>query len=437
MKILLIDDLTAYVKGNEYVVHINDNKVLAENINELEGLKKENEHCFPLTSIEHEGQKYILKYSIEEGFKPIIRAKKYSNVLRLSILERILAINPLETFEDRVLLHPQNIFFKDLKNIKFMYRSNKLIPYSHNYTELEQYKLLVMSMLSEFPLEKFKINKNALLNKIKDSFLFKVDKVQSINELHSLINEKLNIDETKHFEDIEINKKANLQKKFMIRVINGAVILIILIIAVGVSKVSNNRVKEFYSNKIEMADNKANAYRDLSLGDYESGVNLLKKNGYTKSQIADVYLKFGQYDNAIKEDKNSTGNVIQKMYDMGQQKKILNLKEDNSYINTEKQIISYNYNYLLAGKELISDKGQLKRLALAFLEHGNIVDAEDVNSKLKDKSITKAINEKNAANKIKTLKDSMAKETDTNKKADIQKQIDSLTKQYLQKDSSK
>ena len=160
MKILLIDDLTAYSKGNEYVIHINDNKVLAENINELEGLKKDNKYCFPLTSVEHEGQKYILKYSTEEGYKPIIRAKNYSKVLRLSLLERILDINPLEKFEDKVLLHPQNIFFKDLKTIKFMYRSNKLIPYSHNYTELEQYKLISMSMLSEFSFEKFKINKN-------------------------------------------------------------------------------------------------------------------------------------------------------------------------------------------------------------------------------------------------------------------------------------
>ena len=180
-----------------------------------------------------------------------------------------------------------------------------------------------------------------------------------------------------------------------------------------------------------MADNKANAYRDLSLGDYESGVDLLKKIGYTKSDIADVYLKFGQYDNAIKEDKNSTGKVIKQMYKDKNEKKILDLKENSSYINTEKQIVNYNYNYLLAGKELISDKDQLKRLAFAFIAHNNVVDAEDVNSKLKDKNVTKAINEKNATNKVNELKDNMGKEPDPNKKADIQKQIDELTNKYL------
>ncbi|WP_278382031.1 type VII secretion protein EssB/YukC, partial [Clostridium tyrobutyricum] len=249
-------------------------------------LKKENKYCFKLSSIEHEGQKYILKYSIEEGYKPIIRAKTYSNVLRLSILERILAINPLEAFGDKVILHPQNIFFKDLKSIKFMYRSNKLIPYIHNYTDLEQYKLLVMSMISQYSLEKFKINKNSLLNKIKDNFLFKVDKAQSIEELHSIVNEKLNTDETQHFKDIETTKRLNTQKKTMSRILTGAVILIILIVVIGVSKVSNNKVKDVYSNKIEMADNKANAYKYLSLGEYQRGTNLLKKSGYTKSQIA-------------------------------------------------------------------------------------------------------------------------------------------------------
>lgn len=431
MKILLIDDLTAYSKGNEYVIHINDNKVLAENINELEGLKKDNKYCFPLTSIEHEGQKYILKYSTEEGYKPIIRAKNYSKVLRLSLLERILDINPLEKFEDKVLLHPQNIFFKDLKTIKFMYRSNKLIPYSHNYTELEQYKLISMSMLSEFSFEKFKINKNSLLNKVKDNFLFKIDKAQSIQELHEIITQKLNEDETKHFADIEIEKKVNSRKRTITLVASGAIVLIILVISLAVNKISTNRVKEAYSNKIELADNKANAYRDLSLGDYESGVDLLKKIGYTKSDIADVYLKFGQYDNAIKEDKNSTGKVIKQMYKDKKEKKILDLKENSSYINTEKQIVNYNYNYLLAGKELISDKDQLKRLAFAFIAHNNVVDAEDVNSKLKDKNVTKAINEKNATNKINELKDNMGKEPDPNKKADIQKQIDELTNKYL------
>ena len=313
MKILLIDDLTVYTKKNEYTVHINDSKVLAENVSELEVLKKENEYCFKLSSIEHEGQKYILKYSIEEGYKPIIRAKTYSNVLRLSILERILAINPLEAFGDKVILHPQNIFFKDLKSIKFMYRSNKLIPYIHNYTDLEQYKLLVMSMISQYSLEKFKINKNSLLNKIKDNFLFKVDKAQSIEELHSIVNEKLNTDETQHFKDIETTKKLNTQKKTMSRILTGAVVLIILIVVIGVSKVSNNKVKDVYSNKIEMADNKANAYKYLSLGEYQRGTNLLKKSGYTKSQIADVYLQFEQYDSAIKADPNSTSKVIKRM----------------------------------------------------------------------------------------------------------------------------
>ncbi|MBV4438437.1 hypothetical protein [Clostridium tyrobutyricum] len=437
MKILLIDDLTVYTKKNEYTVHIADNKVLAENISELEVLKKENEYCFPLVSVEHEGQKYILKYSIEEGYKPITRAKIYSNVLRLSILERILAINPLEAFEDKVILHPQNIFFKDLKSIKFMYRSNKLIPYIHNYTDLEQYKLLVMSMISQYSLEKFKINKNSLLNKIKDNFLFKVDKAQSIEELHSIVNEKLNTDETQHFKDIETTKKLNTQKKTMTRILTGAVILIILIVVIGVSKVSNNKVKDVYSNKIEMADNKANAYKYLSLGEYQRGTNLLKKSGYTKSQISDVYLEFEQYDSAIKADPNSTSEVIKRMYETGNQKKILDLKTNNSYINTEKQIVSYNYNYLLAGKQLISDNDQLERLALAFIAHGNIVDAEDVNSKLHSEDITTAINEKNATNKINSLKGSMSKETDSKKKAAIKKQIDDLTQQYLQKDSKK
>lgn len=275
-----------------------------------------------------------------------------------------------------------------------MYRSNKLIPYIHNYTDLEQYKLLVMSILSPFPLEKFKINKNILLDKVKDNFLFKVDKAQSIEELHSIVNEKLNTDETQHFKDIEINKKVNKQKKFMIGIINAAVILIILIITIGASKVSNNKVKEYYSNQIEMAENKANVYKEFSLGNYKTGNNLLKKSGYTKAQIADVYMQFGQYDSAIKADLNSTNKVIKKMYDMGQQKEILKLKSNNSYVNTEKQIVSYNYNYLLAGKELISDKDQLKRLALAFIAHNNVIDAVDVNSKLKDKDVTTAINKK-------------------------------------------
>ncbi len=109
----------------------------------------------------------------------------------------------------------------------------------------------------------------------------------------------------------------------MSRILTGAVILIILIVVIGVSKVSNNKVKDVYLNKIEMADNKANAYKYLSLGEYKRGTNLLKKSGYTKSQIADTYMEFGQYDSAIKADSNSTSKVIKRMYETGNQKKTI------------------------------------------------------------------------------------------------------------------
>lgn len=425
-----MEDLTIYTKGNEYTISIDENKVLAESEVELEILKKENEHCFSLNSIEHEGQKYILKYEIEEGYKPIVMSKKYSTVLRLSILEKILSINPLESFEDKVLLHPQNIFFKDLKTIKFMYRSNKFIPYIRNYTELEQYKLIVLSILSPYPFEKLKINKNSLLNKINDGFLFEVDKTRSIEELHKLVLDKLNADETKHFQDIEIKRKTNLRKKAATIVINGAVILIVLILAAGISKISNNKVEEVYSSQIEWANNKADAYRDLSLGDYKDGINLLRKSGYTKAQIADVYLQFNQYDNAINEDDSYAKKVVQQLYLQGKQKDILKLKTNNSYVNTEKQIVSYNYNYLLAGKQLITDKDQLKRLALAFIAHNNVVDAYDVNTRLKDKDVAAAITEKNLIGKVNELKTSISQETDTTKISQIQLQINDLTKQY-------
>ena len=191
MKITLMEDATLYInKNTQYKVELGNNIVLFENDSELEDLKKKSKYFFTLKKVTHENEKCILNYEIEEGYQSFFKAKKYSKVIRLSLLERVLELDPLSNLNEKVLLHPQNIYFKDLKTIKFLYRSNRFLPSVKNLAVIDQYKLLVLSILSKYSYEQFKIKKIELLEKEKNDFLNKIENANTITEIHELINNR-------------------------------------------------------------------------------------------------------------------------------------------------------------------------------------------------------------------------------------------------------
>ncbi|MBO3796452.1 type VII secretion protein EssB/YukC (plasmid) [Bacillus subtilis] len=435
MKIALMDDLTIYVKKDKhYSIEIDENKVLAESIHDLEELKEPDPYFFNLKSVEHENGKYTLNYIVEEEFKPLISAKKYNEVMRLSLLDRLLEINPLQNFEQPVFIHPQNIFFQDLRTLKFLYRSNKWLPYDETQP-LEQYKLLILSMLSQHSYEHFKLKKQELLQKEKNDFFYYINQARDVKELKALVSKEFYRSETKHFEDLEKNKKKK-KNNITIKIVAGTLGTILLVTLVfGLVKMQTSEVEQVYQQKIEKQNDDLAVYKALSKDDINEAVTLLKKNGNDSSEIAQIYFDNGEYNKAIKEDKGFIKKVIQKLYDDGKEEDVLSLESSSQYVETEKKIIQYDYSYLLGQKALLSDKDQLIRLGYAFVKHGDLDDAREVYTRQKDEGLDLAIKIKEQEDKLNEAKkqlDQLKKKKDKDKDKKVKEQekdIDNKTKE--------
>src|SRR5665648_957082 len=292
---------------------LGNNIVLFENDSELESLKKESPAFFALKEVTHENKKCILNYEIEEGYQSFFEAKGYSKVIRLSLLERVLELDPLSNYPEKVLLHPRNIYFKDLKTIKFLYRSNQFLPSVKNSAVLDQYKLLILSMLSHYSYEQFSIKKNELLEKEKDIFLDIIENAATIPELKGLIRKKLFQDETNFFKNLEEDKLKNKVSKTQSRFIAGGVIGLVIAIAVIVSMVQIRNYGLVADQQLKNATTMGQAYELLANGETDKGLATLKGTNPSDQKLAQAYFISKQYDNAINTDSDYAKIVVSKL----------------------------------------------------------------------------------------------------------------------------
>lgn len=392
MKITLMEDATLYLKSNNQCkIEFGDNIVLFENDFELEELKKESPYFFTLKDVTHENKKCVLNYEIEEGYESFFKAKKYSEIIRLSILERVLDLDPLRMFNEKVFLHPRNLYFKDFKTIKFLYRSNQFLPSVKNLSEIDQYKLLILSMLSKYSYEKFKIKKNELLEKENNDFLNIIENTKTVSELHKLIREKLFLDETNYFRKVEEGNQKNKIKKIKSKLIMGGVFSVIIVIAIIVNMIQIKNYKSVSAEQIKSANNSQQAYECLARGDNDKGIKKLKETNPTKSELAEAYFISGKYDDAINTDKDYAKKVVAKLYKNKREDKILKLKTNNKYIEVEKEILRFDRNALLLDKEIVQDEEQLLKIANAFLKNNEIATAKEINAKLNNEQLNQEI----------------------------------------------
>ena len=392
VKITLMEDATLYInKNNQAKLELGNNLILFESDLELEELKRESKYFFTLNKVAHENTKCVLTYDLDEGFQSFFEAKGYSEVIRLSLLVKVLELDPLSNFNEKVLLHPRNIYFKDLKTIKFLYRSNRFLPNVKNISELAQYKLLIYSMLSKYSYEQCRIKKTKLLEQENNHFLNIIESTHTIPELNELIKEKLFQDETTFFRNIEEVKKKNKVNKMQSIFIACGLICTILVITIITSIVQIKNYRTVADKQIIDAKASGHAYELLAKGETAQGIEKLKETNPSVTELAEAYFISKQYDNAINIDGDYAKIIVSKLYDNKEETKILGLKTDNKYIEVEKHILGYDRNFLIIDKEFIQDKEQLVRVGYAFLKNHDLAIAKEINIKLNNAPLKQAI----------------------------------------------
>lgn len=432
VKIQLFEHGTLLIYPNhQYRLEIAESKVLAERVEDIQELQEEHPDFFMLKDIKKEEDRIILDYEIEEGFQPLIMSKPYSSVLRLSLLHQLLEMDPLQNSKQKVLLHPRNIFFKDMKTLKFLYRSNQWLPYENHLDHLEQYKILILSMFSRFSYEKYKREKDQLLAKEKEDFFFQIEQARSVEELKNLITEKLQKEEIQHFFGLEREKQKMKNQKRIFAGISIGFCVGAFTFALFLQQTTEHKVQTAYAAKLEKVEQDSKFYKLISEDKYDEAISLSKKLGGSGKEIGGLYFKKGDYQKAIDEDQSFIKPTIEALYKENNRGKILDLKSESDYLELEKKIVSYDYSLLLSEQAFTKDKDQQLRIGKAFAEHGDITDAKEINQKLHNRELEFTIKKKELENEIDDLEQQLKglNEKKSVKKKEKKEQLDLKNKQ--------
>ncbi|MFE4353668.1 type VII secretion protein EssB/YukC [Peribacillus butanolivorans] len=432
MKIQLFELGTLFIlKNRHYRLEIATNKVLAERVEDLTELQEEHPYFFTLKDIKKENDRLILGYVIEEGYQPLQIAKSYSTVLRLALLNQLLEVDPLHNFNGKVLIHPRNIFFKDMKKLKFLYRSNQWLPFEGHIEKLEQYKILTLSMFSRFSYEKYKREKENLLKKEKDEFFFRIENAGSVEDLKELIASKLQEEETLHFFGLEAEKQKIKKQKKILTGISIGISAAVFTLALFLQQIAVKEAETVYATELEKAEQKSTFYKLVSEDKYDDALSLLKKTGGSKKEFANLYFEKGEYQKAIEADDNLIKPSVEALYKANKKEEILGLEAESDYLDIEKKIVSYDYSVLLSMQAFTKDKDQQLRIGQAFAEHGDLTDANDLNKRLKNKELTVTIRKKELQNQVTHLEEQIKnlKKKKGGKSKDIKEQLDPKNKE--------
>ena len=432
MKIQLFELGTLFIlKNRHYRLEIATNQVLAERVEDLAELQEEHPYFFTLKDIKKENDRLILGYVLDEGYQPLQIAKSYSTVLRLALLNQLLELDPLHNFNGKVLIHPRNIFFKDMKKLKFLYRSNQWLPFEDHIEKLEQYKILTLSMFSRFSYEKYKREKENLLKKEKDEFFFRIENAGSVEDLKELIASKLQEEETLHFFGLEAEKQKIKKQKRILTGISIGISAAVFTLALFLQQIAVKEAETVYATELEKAEQKSTFYKLVSEDKYDDALSLLKKTGGSKKEFANLYFEKGEYQKAIEADDNLIKPSVEALYKANKKEEILGLEAESDYLDIEKKIVSYDYSVLLSMQAFTKDKDQQLRIGQAFAEHGDLTDANDLNKRLKNKELTVTIRKKELQNQVTHLEEQIKnlKKKKDGKSKDIKEQLDPKNKE--------
>lgn len=436
-KITMMENLTVYVHKSEYKIEVDQKFTHAKSLEDIEDLENPTVGFFDVQSLWKKDNKFYLAYEVLDGYKPLIEAKSYERIIKLQLAQKVLDNDPL--LVGKTTLDLNNIFFKDFQDIKLLYRSNGYLPYQ-DIEPLEQYKLFILGFISEkYGYKKYMVQRDLLLKKENDDFMFAVNAAQSFSKLKHIVSQELIKTQSEYYTQLQSsisNKKTGKKRKIIMGI---TVLLLLSLLFIGGLKQKEKNVALQYEEDIKKVQLDNDILKATQSGDTEKAISLMKKNKVNDLEIAQMLVDAGKYQEAIDYNKDMEEKVVERLYELGQQDKILTLKSKSDFLKTEKDIIEYDTNVLDPQVTLINNKNTLKRLGLTYIENDNLLMAKEVQNQLKDKELENyikkyaletEINELN--NKLYELeKSNPDKNKNTKKMKGIEENVRSLQKELI------
>ncbi|GAF66448.1 hypothetical protein BTS2_3349 [Bacillus sp. TS-2] len=384
-KITMIDKLTIFiVNKNEYKIEIDEKFTNISSLEDIEELELPLSNFFEVESFGQQNSKIYFIYRIPSDYTPFTVAKNYEPVIKLQLIKELLDNDPLLECEGKTYLDLSNIFYKDFKDIKLLYRGNDYLPFHKELTTFEQYKLFVLGFYSNrYTYKKYLVNKDSLLVKENNDFLFSVNAATNLSDLQTIVDKQLQDERAEFYSKSQneiIGKKKGFKKKIFLSIIS---VFILAIIYAGIVKQTEKNVTIQLQEEIAAAQLDNELFLAISTGDTKKAIEYMEQRNESSYAIAEMLVDAGKYDEAIIYDEQIQELVVDKLYELGQKEKILELEVESEFISLEKQIIDFNLENLINQKTLIDNKHTLKRLGLAFLENGEFDSAKEVMEQMK------------------------------------------------------
>lgn len=417
-----MDNLTLYVNKDEYKVEIDEKFTKVSSLDELEDLEHSLPGFFDVESIGRNSNKIYLVYNLPNGYKSLEEAKLFVPVIKLQILKNILESDPLLEADGMTYLDLNNLFFKSFNDIKILYRSNGYLPYHQGLSNLDQYKLLIFGLWSEkHSYKRFLINKDNLLRKENNEFMFTVNAASSFSDLKTIVNQEFEKEQIGFYEKAQVKatkKKNSFKKKIVFSTIGLSLLGLFFL---GAVKQAEKNVAAGYEEKLATAKKENELTLAITSGDTQKAVNFMEEKNDDPETITNMLINAGKYDEAISYNKDIRKDVekrvVTRLYKLKQQEKILDLKSSSSFLSLEREIISFNSENLIEKAPLITDKDTKLRLVLAFFKHDEFENAKSVLESIKTNNLEEL--SKDESNQIDLFI----------KKAKLEVEIDTLTEQ--------
>lgn len=388
MKIKSFNQGTLISKHNQLEYTINKDLCYFNDVNEVrkEMMTEEtdlNNYYFNLKDIKEADSYYTFEYQVEDGYSSLRSIKKESRTLKLSLLDYILKINPLQ--HGYTVLDPSNIYYKNIEDVKIGFRGHEWLP-KEEMSDLEQYKLLILGIVSKYSYSKYKTNKYTLLSKEKDTFLHTVNNAESFSQLKKIVNTELNQVETEHLLNEEHRNRTNKRIRNISIIATALILTTIAVIAVFIIQGQMQKELENEFAQAEELQSENTIYKDLYNDEIDKAIKGMENSDeFSDEDIIDVYKDNLMYEDLIEFDSQETPFVIENLRDSENVSKIRELAfeyEDNLVLQNELAIIDGDMAYLMgASLETMYDE-QMERVADVALQNDHIQIAEEVNDSI-------------------------------------------------------
>ena len=385
-------------KDNDLILKIDKNRFSYDKLHELDDIKKGNPFFLKVKEIKEKDNQVIIQYLIPNEYKNLLQIKREPKAIKTAIAKQIInddILSNLKNSIEYVSLNPANIWYLPMKNVKYAYQANNLMPLDHKHSHLEKYKAVILFCLTGAPYEKL-LEEPKFANPKHDELLDQIISAKDIKQLKTTVNNIDDYVEYTEWEHVQAKQKKNKQKMWLS-------IGIVALTGLALVGLENKSWEQKYQNlqdknKLEVKRVRNEVYLENALKHkkYTKAKVYMEKMDYSKAEQIKVYKKYGAYQQVLNIKPKELNSIINELYKEGKEKKILDLtlpskatSNQNQILVAYKDIINYDTNKLEQDGTLIDNPTILLRIGEAYVNHNDLDDAELLETRLIQKSSIK------------------------------------------------